>query len=234
MRPRSSPRPCEGSIGGTVEAARRTLLVWAARRASGEVRALRSIVCRHRDGRESSGEDELTPRGVRAPTPSSGSERSGGVWRPARPDAAWRQFVLIGRFPAVLMPTNGAPQGTILAWCAPCRTDEPRPVRSDLCDTRLGGSICVATLIKRTLPPLSTHHPPVTPLISNPVYRQHKVWLRLRSPNQHGVAPHSLRASTGEETARRPPSGPPARASALLRCGHLRASHERPRQPHGQ
>ena len=127
---------------------------------------MRSIVCRHRDGRESSGEDELTPRGVRAPTPSSGSERSGGVWRPARPDAAWRQFVLIGRFPAVLMPTNGAPQGTILAWCAPCRTDEPRPVRSDLCDTRLGGSICVATLIKRTLPPLSTHHPPVTPLIS--------------------------------------------------------------------
>ena len=88
------------------------------------------------------------------------------MWRPARPAAAWRQFVLIGRFPAVLMPTNGAPQGTILAWCAPCRTDEPRPVRSDLCDTRLGGSICVATLIKRTLPPLSTHHPPVTPLIS--------------------------------------------------------------------
>ena len=29
-----------------------------------------------------------------------------------------------------------------------------------------GGTICVATLIKRTLPPLSTHHPPVTPLIS--------------------------------------------------------------------
>ena len=27
-------------------------------------------------------------------------------------------------------------------------------------------AICVATLIKRTLPPLSTHHPPVTPLIS--------------------------------------------------------------------
>ena len=128
--------------------------------------ALRSIVCRHQDSRESSDEHELAPCRVRLPTPSSGSERSGGVWRPARPDAAWRQFVLIGRFPAVLMPTNGAPQGTILAWCAPCLTDEPRPVRSDLCDTRLGGSICVATLIKRTLPPLSTHHPPVTPLIS--------------------------------------------------------------------
>ena len=27
-----------------------------------------------------------------------------------------------------------------------------------------GGAICVATLIKRTLPPLSTHHPPLTPL----------------------------------------------------------------------
>ena len=48
----------------------------------------------------------------------------------------------------------------------------------------------------------------------DPVYRQHKVWLRLRSPSQHGVAPHSLRASTGEETARRPPSGPPARQRA--------------------
>ena len=120
IAPRSGPR--------TVEAARRPQFVSTARRAPGEDRALRSIVCRHRDGRESSGEDELTPRGVRAPTPSSGSERSGGVWRPARPDAAWRQFVLIGRFPAVLMPTTGAPQGTILAWCAPCRTDEPRPV----------------------------------------------------------------------------------------------------------
>ena len=141
-------------------------MVWAARRASGEDRALRSIVCRHRDGRESSGEDELTPRGVRARRPPHASGPLGaGRWR-GRPDAAWRQFVLIGRFPAVLMPTTGAPQGTILAWCAPCRTDEPRPVRSDLCDTRLGGSICVATLIKRTLPPLSTHHPPVTPLIS--------------------------------------------------------------------
>ena len=30
----------------------------------------------------------------------------------------------------------------------------------------IGGAICVGTLIKRTLPPLSTHHPPVTPLIS--------------------------------------------------------------------
>ena len=28
----------------------------------------------------------------------------------------------------------------------------------------IGCSICVATLIKRTLPPLSTHHPPLTPL----------------------------------------------------------------------
>ena len=130
---------------------------------------MRSIVCRHQDGRESSGEDELTPRGVRAPTPSSGSERSGGVWRPARPDAAWRQFVLIGRFPAVLMPTNGAPQGTILAWCAARRRNELRPPRGlDGARARSEArfAICVATLIKRTLPPLSTHHPPVTPLIS--------------------------------------------------------------------
>ena len=38
--------------------------------------------------------------------------------------------------------------------------------RPRLCEGSIGGTICVATLIKRTLPPLSTHHPPVTPLIS--------------------------------------------------------------------
>ena len=54
---------------------------------------------------------------------------SGGVWRPARPAAAWRPFVLIGRFPAVLMPTNNATQGPILAWCAARRRNEPRPLR---------------------------------------------------------------------------------------------------------
>ena len=51
------------------------------------------------------------------------------MWRPARPAAAWRQFVLIGRFPAVLMPTNNATQGPILAWCAARRRNEPRPLR---------------------------------------------------------------------------------------------------------
>ena len=61
--------------------------------------------------------------------PSSGSERSGGVWKTTRPDAAWRHFVLIGRFPALLMPTDGAPQGPILAWCAARRRNELRPPR---------------------------------------------------------------------------------------------------------
>ena len=76
----SSPR--------TVEAARRPRFVSTARRAPGEDRALRSIVCRHQESQGSSDEDELAPCRVRLPTPSSGSERSGGVWRPARPDAA--------------------------------------------------------------------------------------------------------------------------------------------------
>ena len=83
------------------------------------------------------------------------------MWRPARPDAAWRQFVLIGRFPAVLMPTNGAPQGTILAWCAPCRTDEPRPVRSDLCDTRhTARRLDLRRDFDKTNPSASVHAPP--------------------------------------------------------------------------
>ena len=95
--------------------------------------------------------------------------RSGGVWKTTRPDAAWRHFVLIGRFPALLMPTDGASQGPILAWCAARRRNELRPPRGlDRARARsaIGGAIRVATLIKRTLPPLSTHHPPVTPLIS--------------------------------------------------------------------
>jgi len=123
------PRPCEGSIGGTVEAARRPLLVWAARRASGEDRALRIIVCRHQDSRESSGEDELAPRGVRPPTPSSGSGPARSPKMGPRAYAAWRQFVLVGRALALLMPTDNAPQGPILAWCAACRRNEPRPPR---------------------------------------------------------------------------------------------------------
>ena len=56
-------------------AAHRLRFVWAARRASGEEWALRSFDCRHQDSRGSSGEDKLTPRGVRPRTPSSGSER---------------------------------------------------------------------------------------------------------------------------------------------------------------
>jgi hypothetical protein len=37
--------------------------------------------------------------------------------------------------------------------------------RPRLCEGSIGGAICVATLIKRSLPPLSTHHPPLTPFI---------------------------------------------------------------------
>ena len=118
---RSSPR--------TVEAARRPRFVSTARRAPGEDRALRSIACRHQDSRESSGEDELAPRGVRPPTPSSGSGPARSPKMGPRAYAAWRQFVLVGRALALLMPTDDAPQGPILAWCAACRRNEPRPPR---------------------------------------------------------------------------------------------------------
>ena len=153
------PRPCPRSSPRTVEAAQRPRFVSTARRAPGEDRALRSIICRHQYSRESSDEHELAPcRGrARRPPHASGPARSPKVG--PRAWTVWRQFVVILRALALLMPTNGAPQGTILAWCAPCRTDEPRPVRSDLCDTRLGGSICVATLINRGLLPLpATSH----------------------------------------------------------------------------
>ena len=99
----------------TVEAARRPLFVSSARRAPGEDMALRSIACRHQDSRESSDEHELAPCRVRARRPPHASGPLGaGRWR-GRPDAARREFVLSGRFPAVPMPTNNAPQGPILA-----------------------------------------------------------------------------------------------------------------------
>ena len=96
-------------------AAHRPRFVWAARNASSEDWTLHSTACRHQDSQESSGDDKMAPYRVRARAPSSGSERSGCVWRRTRPDAAWQHFVVIGRFLAVLMPTGGDVQGKILA-----------------------------------------------------------------------------------------------------------------------
>ena len=94
-----------------------------------------------------------------------------------------------------------------------------------------GGSICVATLIKRGLLPLPTHQPPLTPL------------RRLTLPTEQGLAqaekpkpacslaPHSSRASTGEE--RRIDLHPVLlRAGVLPRPDKLRASRERPAKLH--
>ena len=213
--------------------ARRPLLVWAARRASGEDRALRSIVCRHQDSRESSGEDEFAPRGVRPPTPSSGSGPARSPKMGPRAYAAWRQFVLVGRALALLMPTDDAPQGPILAWCAACRRNEPRPPRG-LDRARVDRGRILRRDFDKMKPSASVHAPP-TPHTTH-----------LTQP------PDSTRSGSGYEaqasmqwphTASEPPRAwrrrghlypVLLRASALLRCGHLRASHERPGQPHGQ
>ena len=123
------PRPCPRSSPRTVEAAQRPRFVSTARRAPGEDRALRSIICRHQYSRESSDEHERAPcRGrARRPPHASGLARSPKVG--PRAWTVWRQFVVILRALARLMPTNGAPQGTILAWCAARRRNELRPPR---------------------------------------------------------------------------------------------------------
>ena len=153
------PRPCPRSSPRTVEAARRPLFVSSARRAPGEDMALRSIACRHQDSRESSDEHELAPCRVRARRPPHASGPLGARrWR-GQPDAAWRQFVLIGRFPAVLMPTDDAPQGTILTWCAARRRNEPRPPRGlDRARARSGRDLRRDS--DKTSPSASVHAPP--------------------------------------------------------------------------
>ena len=116
--------PCVAEV-----AAHRPRFVCAARRAPSEDCSLRSTVCRHQDSRESSDEHELAPcRGrARRPPHASGPARSPKVG--PRAWTVWRQFVVILRALALLMPTNGAPQGTILAWCAARRRNELRPPR---------------------------------------------------------------------------------------------------------
>ena len=116
--------PCVAEV-----AAHRPRFVCAARRAPSEDCSLRSTVCRHQDSRESSDEHELAPcRGrARRPPHASGPARSQKVG--PRAWTVWRQFVVILRALALLMPTNGAPQGTVLAWCAARRRNELRPPR---------------------------------------------------------------------------------------------------------
>ena len=81
--------------------------------------------------------------------------------RPARKDAH-----AAGRMRRRERPTKRArPASPRLVRGAPSKRTAAA-ARPRWCKGSIGGSICVATLIKRTLPPLSTHHPPVTPLIS--------------------------------------------------------------------
>ena len=84
---------------------------------------------------------------------------SGGVWRPARPDAAWRQFVLILRALALLMPTDDASQGPSLAWCAARRRNEPRPPRG-LDRARAHRGRDLRRDFDKTKPSASVHAPP--------------------------------------------------------------------------
>ena len=189
---------------------------------------MRSIICRHQYSRESSDEHELAPcRGrARRPPHASGPARSPKVG--PRAWTVWRQFVVILRALARLMPTNGAPQGTILAWCAPCRTDEPRPVRSDLCDTRLD----LRRDFDKPRPSASARHqPPITPL-SRPTLLTGQGLAQAEKPKPAcSLAPHSSRASTGEE--RRIDLHPVLlRAGVLPRPDKLRASRERPAKLH--
>ena len=89
----------------------------------------------------------------------------------------WRQFVVILRALARLMPTNGAPQGTILAWCAARRRNDLRPPRGlDGARARSEARFASRHMIKRGLLPLPTHQPPLTPL------------RRLTLPTEQGLA----------------------------------------------
>ena len=132
--------------------------------------------------------------------PSSGSERSGGVWRPARPDAAWRQFVLIGRFPAVLMPTSDAPRGPILTRCAARRRNEQRPSRGlDRARARSGA---------RSRP------------------RGGRCWSGRRAARQERIGPCGV-SSVGIRTAGNRPERTNSHRAASGRRRHLRAPETR-------
>ena len=91
----------------------------------------------------------------------------------------------------------------------------PRP-----CEGPIEARFASRHMIKRGLLPLPTHQPPLTPL-RRPLCRQNKVWLRLRSPSQHAVWPHTAaeppRARRGGSTSIRS-SCAPACCRARINC----------------
>ena len=193
---------------------------------------MRSIICRHQYSRESSDEHELAPcRGrARRPPHASGPARSPKVG--PRAWTVWRQFVVILRALARLMPTNGAPQGTILAWCAARRRNELRPPRGLDGARGLDRRLDLRRDFDKPRPSASARHqPPITPL-SRPTLLTGQGLAQAEKPKPAcSLAPHSSRASTGEE--RRIDLHPVLlRAGVLPRPDKLRASRERPAKLH--
>ena len=142
-------------------------------------------------------------------------------------DAARRNIVLSVRAPAVLMPTGDAPQGPLIAGGATRRPHEAASARPRPCDRLcalsrgsrpFSGATRALDLCRdfdKPRPSASARHqPPITPL-SRPTLLTGQGLAQAEKPKPAcSLAPHSSRASTGEETADRPPSGPPARRRA--------------------
>ena len=88
----------------------------------------------------------------------------------------------------------------------------PRP-----CEGPIEARFASRHMIKRGLLPLPTHQPPLTPL-RRPLCRQNKVWLRLRSPSQHGPSEHRSLHGRGDGEA----------TSIWSSCARQRAASLRP------
>ena len=98
------------------------------------------------------------------------------------------------------MPTGNSQQGILLGGCAAGRLDEPRPARGDLRARLDPGARFASQHYKNEAFLLYPHTSHLSHHSNVPLCRQHKVWLRLRSPTQLARAPH-----------RRPLSSPPRR-----------------------
>ena len=123
------------------------------------------------------------------------------------------------------MPTGDAPQGPLIGGGATRRPHEAASARPRPCDRLCALSrgsrgppsraLDLCRDFDKPRPSASARHqPPITPL-SRPTLLTGQGLAQAEKPKPAcSLAPHSSRASTGEETADRPPSGPPARRRA--------------------
>ena len=164
---------------------------------------MRSTACRHQDSQESSGDDKMAPYRVRARAPSSGSERSGWHVEAHAPGRGMAPFCRLRTIP-------GCPDAYRRCYArynprmmrgGPLRRTEAcarRPPRhGSILDP---GARFASQHYKNEAFLLYPHTRHLSHHSNVPLCRQHKVWLRLRSPTQHARAPH-----------RRPLSSPPRR-----------------------